>query len=384
MSKKKSSRKTSFGAVLVVERGSWVRIRWRETGKSVERSKSSWEEVCTFARQVEARLASGGLGTPEGTFGGVADAALRRENFANYSDKAYETRRSILRIHIMPSLRSKKARLVSTTDCAAVLRAIFEAGYSKHTVGFGAGTVVGSLGAGIGVYLRAQVITVAVLLTLTVVFMAGRLERVDTDHRSGSDSTSHRHLGVIAVMLAAAGAGAIALESAPNEWAALLMRDDYGIGAWAGFGTVAFGSGMLVGRFAGDHVLARLGGTRMYSGAIVLVVSGFAAAVAGVPWLAFVGLVVSGLGQAVLFPRLYLLASRVPGLSAASGLGALMVGLSIGGMATTLSMGAVSNAHDVRRALAVVGIVAVLTLLGANSVVSRRVRPFVDDHRVVG
>ena len=61
-----------------------------------------------------------------------------------------------------------------------------------------------------------------------------------------------------------------------------------------------------------------------------------------------------------------------------------MVGLSIGGMATTLSMGAVSNAHDVRRALAVVGIVAVLTLLGANSVVSRRVRPVVDDHRVVG
>jgi hypothetical protein len=112
----------------------------------------------------------------------------------------------------------------------------------------------------------------------------------------------------------------------------------------------------------------------MYRGAIVLVVSGFAAAVAGVPWLAFLGLVVSGLGQAVLFPRLYLLAARVPGLSAASGLGALMVGLRVGGMATTLSMGAVSNAYDVRRALVVVGVIAVLTLLGANSLVSRRVR----------
>jgi integrase len=134
MGKKKGSRKTSFGAVSVVERGSWVRIRWRENGKTVERSKSTWEEACTFARQVEARLASGGLGSPEGTFGGVADAALRRENFANYSDKAYETLRSILRIHIMPSLGSKKARLVTTADCAAVLRAIFEAGYSKHTV----------------------------------------------------------------------------------------------------------------------------------------------------------------------------------------------------------------------------------------------------------
>lgn len=134
MSKKKGSRKTSFGAVSVVERGSWVRIRWRENGKTVERSKSTWEEACTFARQVETRLASGGLGSPEGTFGGVADSAMRRENFPNYSDKAYDTLRSILRIHIMPSLGAKKARLVSTADCAAVLRIIFEAGYSKHTV----------------------------------------------------------------------------------------------------------------------------------------------------------------------------------------------------------------------------------------------------------
>ncbi len=134
MSKKKGSRKTSFGAVSVAERGSWVRIRWRENGKTVERSKSTWEEACTFARQVETRLASGGLGSPEGTFGGVADAAMRRENLPNYSDKAYDTLRSILRIHIMPSLGAKKARLVSTADCAAVLRTIFDAGYSKHTV----------------------------------------------------------------------------------------------------------------------------------------------------------------------------------------------------------------------------------------------------------
>lgn len=134
MSKKKGSRKTSFGAVSVAERGSWVRIRWRENGKTVERSKSTWEEACTFARQVETRLASGGLGSPEGTFGGVADAAMRRENLPNYSDKAYDTLRSILRIHIMPGLGAKKARLVSTADCAAVLRTIFDAGYSKHTV----------------------------------------------------------------------------------------------------------------------------------------------------------------------------------------------------------------------------------------------------------
>jgi len=134
MSKKKGSRKTSFGAVSVVERGSWVRIRWREQKKSIERSKRTWEEACAFARQVEVRLSSGGLGSPEGTFGGVADAAMRRENFPNWGDKSFANYRSVLRIHIMPILGAKKARLVSTSDCAAVLRKLADAEYSPHTI----------------------------------------------------------------------------------------------------------------------------------------------------------------------------------------------------------------------------------------------------------
>jgi len=82
---------------------------------------------------------------------------------------------------------------------------------------------------------------------------------------------------------------------------------------------------------------------------------------------------VSGTGQAVIFPRLYLLAARVPGLSAGTGLGALMVGLRIGGMATTLSMGALADAYDLRVALAIVAVVSFVLLLVSNAVVSRRV-----------
>lgn len=133
MSKKKN-RETQFGPVSVKERGSWIRIRWTENKKSVERSKTDWTEACNFARAVEARLASGGLGSPEGTFGGVADAAMRPENFRDWSEKGYENLRSILRIHIITRLGAKKARLTTNEDCAKVLKDIFDAGYSKHTV----------------------------------------------------------------------------------------------------------------------------------------------------------------------------------------------------------------------------------------------------------
>jgi len=59
---------------------------------------------------------------------------MSRENFPNYSDKAYGTLRPILRIHVMPTLGPKKARLVSGDDCASILRTLFEAEYSKHTI----------------------------------------------------------------------------------------------------------------------------------------------------------------------------------------------------------------------------------------------------------
>jgi predicted lipid-binding transport protein (Tim44 family) len=68
-----------------------------------------------------------------------------------------------------------------------------------------------------------------------------------------------------------------------------------------------------------------------------------------------------------------LLAARVPGLSAGTGLGALMVGLRLGGMSTTLSMGALADAYDLRIALASIAVVSFVLLLASNAVVTRRV-----------
>lgn len=254
-------------------------------------------------------------------------------------------------------------------------RSIMNRLHGLWSLGFASGTLVGSLCAGFDVDLRVQVVSVAIVLIALSRVVGRHLAATDPQHDASGDATpSRRQLGIVAVALAIAGAGAISLEGAPNEWASLLMRDEFGIGSWAGFGTVAFGSGMLLGRFSGDHVQERLGFDRMFRFATVLIVVGLAAAIiTNVVVVGLLGLFVSGVGQSVIFPRLYLVAARIPGLSAGAGLGALMVGLRVGGMATTLSMGAISDATNLRVALAVVGIVALMALLVSNAAVAKRV-----------
>lgn len=134
MSTKKRTRRATFGSVKVTERGKYVRIRWREDKKNKELSSTDWEEACALARKMEERIASGGIGSPEGSFGAVADAAMQRHLFPNWGDVSYENLRSILRIHIIPAVGSRKARLVTEGDCQEVLQKILDAGYSKHTV----------------------------------------------------------------------------------------------------------------------------------------------------------------------------------------------------------------------------------------------------------
>ncbi len=254
-------------------------------------------------------------------------------------------------------------------------RSIMNRLHGLWSLGFATGTLVGSLCAGLQVDLRVQVIVVAVLILVAVQRSAQWLEPTDSAHHTDDvRPDSHRHLGFVALVLAVVAAGAIALEGIPNEWGALLMRDVFGSGSWAGFGTAAFGIGMLLGRFSGDHVQERIGARHMFQIATALIAIGLISVVlTSISWVALVGLFLSGVGQSVIFPRLYLLAARVPGMSAGAGLGALMVGLRIGGMATTLGMGALADAFDVRWALAVVSLIAFALLIAANASFSRRV-----------
>jgi hypothetical protein len=89
-------------------------------------------------------------------------------------------------------------------------------------------------------------------------------------------------------------------------------------------------------------------------------------------WLGLVALFIAGLGQGVIFPRLYLVAARVPGMSAGAGLGAMLIGLRVGGMATAVAMGRVSQSSSVQTALGIVGVVTLVLLVGSSAAVARR------------
>ena len=162
---------------------------------------------------------------------------------------------------------------------------------------------------------------------------------------------------------------AIALEVTPNDWAAVLLRDEFDAGSLSGFGTVACAGAMLVGRLGGDHVLDRVGPHRLLNGALCLVGAGVVVTVlAPVTALALVGLALWGLGLSVVFPQLYATAARLPGTTAGGGLGAMLLGQRTGAMLTAVSIGGLAQWRDLRWAFGLVGALAFTTLL----VTSRR------------
>ena len=147
------------------------------------------------------------------------------------------------------------------------------------------------------------------------------------------------------------------------------MSDEFDFGRASGFGTMACAGAMLVGRLAGDHVLDRIGERRLFTWAATLVGLGaLITVVAPVGAVALGGLVVWGLGLSVVFPQLYATAARLPGVSAGTGLGSMLLGQRLGAMLTAVSVGALAEWQDLRVAFGVVAGLAFAILL----VTSRR------------
>jgi predicted MFS family arabinose efflux permease len=78
--------------------------------------------------------------------------------------------------------------------------------------------------------------------------------------------------------------------------------------------------------------------------------------------VAILGLVVWGLGLSVVFPQLYATAARLPGTSAGTGLGSMLLGQRLGAMLTAVCAGALAQWQDLRFAFAVVAVVAFAVL----------------------
>jgi hypothetical protein len=92
-------------------------------------------------------------------------------------------------------------------------------------------------------------------------------------------------------------------------------------------------------------------------------IGAFITVTAPVGAVALVGLVVWGLGLSVVFPQLYATAARLPGVSAGTGLGSMLLGQRSGAMLTAVAVGVIAEWQNLRVAFAVVAGFAFTLLL---------------------
>jgi MFS family permease len=248
-------------------------------------------------------------------------------------------------------------------------RSIMNRLHAMWSLGFTGGALVGSAAGAVGASVRAQLLVVGATMFLTVMVVRRWLIPVDpppnASETADDGSTARpKRFSAVTILMGLAAFGAVALEVMPNDWSAVLMRDVFDFGRASGFGTMACAGAMLVGRLGGDHVLDRIGERRLFSWAITLVgIGALITVTAPVGAVALSGLVVWGLGLSVVFPQLYATAARLPGVSAGTGLGSMLLGQRLGAMLTAVTVGAIAEWQDLRVAFAVVAGIAFTLLL---------------------
>ena len=248
-------------------------------------------------------------------------------------------------------------------------RSIMNRLHAMWSLGFTGGALIGSAASAAGGSVRGQLLVVGAMLLTTVLVVRRWLIPIDpppnaAEPADDGSTEPPKRFTAITVLMALAAVGAVALEVMPNDWSAVLMRDEFDFGRAAGFGTMACAGAMLVGRLGGDHVLDRIGPRLLFTWAITLVgIGALITVTAPVGAVALVGLVVWGLGLSVVFPQLYATAARLPGVSAGTGLGSMLLGQRFGAMLTAVTVGALAEWQNLRVAFAVVAGLAYTLLL---------------------
>lgn len=227
------------------------------------------------------------------------------------------------------------------------------------------GTVVGGViavrAAGAGVSLAGHLLGVSAVLGLTVAVSSRFLLSSDPQPAPSSEIEEPRSpglgagrmVGSVWFMLVVLGAAAVTMELTTSDWAAFRLADDLGAAPGrVGLGFVAFTTGMVIGRFAGDWIQAVIGGRRLMRAASVVAAVGLGlATILPYQWftdradiaigLSVCGFFLAALGVSVIFPQLYDVAAQAPG-RAGAGLAALTAGTRIAGVVSPVIVGAVA------------------------------------------
>lgn len=213
----------------------------------------------------------------------------------------------------------------------------------------------------------------AILATVAVAVLVGRFPGTGA---LGKPVVHHEHasrggLGRTFWLLWVALVAAIAIEFCTTFWASDLVHEQaHASRPVAAFAISALLAGMTAGRFAAGYL------TRSRSSVSVLLVS-YAVAAAGwlvlwvstVPWLAFVGLLVAGLGYGAHYPVSLSLVLAAAGARADQGQARVLLGAGIAIGVAPFALGAASDALGPHTAFL---LVPVLVLVAALAVLTVR------------
>ncbi|MDZ7918346.1 MAG: MFS transporter [Rhodococcus sp. (in: high G+C Gram-positive bacteria)] len=141
------------------------------------------------------------------------------------------------------------------------------------------------------------------------------------------------------------------MEDFPQSWSAVYMTTEEGVGPGsAGLAFVAFSAAMLVGRLVGDRIVDRFGPSAVLTGGASLVavaflgILGLSVLAADLPVLVIGAFAVAGLGASPLFPIVFSLAGRLPGVSSAAAISIVSLVSRIGFLVSPLAVGRVVDA----------------------------------------
>lgn len=139
-------------------------------------------------------------------------------------------------------------------------RPIMSSFHAWWSVGTVTGTVVGSIGAGIGLSLARQQFGLAVLIAVVTIWAS---RQFIADYPSEPTAAGKRVFELRLVLLGIAGICALLAEGSAGDWSPVYLRDDLRVAAGhVGLAYGAFTLMMTLGRLIGDRVVHRLGRAR--------------------------------------------------------------------------------------------------------------------------
>lgn len=279
---------------------------------------------------------------------------------------------------LMDSCMNTRALEVESAYGRSIING-FHAWWSLGSIiGSALGALSGLAGIALGTFL--SVLAVLAALALIGVWVAGTGAVPEGDQSRNDDALGETHhlsrRRALAVMFGSGGAllaafimAAILVEDVPARWGSVYLTDRLADpGAWIAVTYIALTSAMTLGRFTGDRLVERFGEVRWirWSMAAVAVVMAVALVV-GTPLAFVVASAVSGFGVATLFPAAMRAASRLPGVSPATGVALVTWFSRIGFVVSPLAVGLIAQGAGIAWGvgIVVVAALAIIPLAGA-------------------